>query len=111
VQTMHVVDAFEFMPSFGLIITVDGMKVYITTDTQYAPKQLKDFYAMSDVIFHDCETLSFLTGVHANYQELVHLPADVKSKMWLYHYNMGELPDATADGFKGFVNRGVVFDF
>jgi hypothetical protein len=31
--------------------------------------------------------------------------------MWLYHYNPGHLPDARADGFRGFVKKGQVFDF
>jgi hypothetical protein len=34
-----------------------------------------------------------------------------KQKMWLYHYQAGERPDAVADGFKGFAVKGQVFNF
>lgn len=111
VQTVHIVNAFAFMESFGLMFSINGIKVFITTDTQFAPNQLIDFYKMSDIIFHDCETMSNMSGVHANYKELMRLPKEIKAKMWLYHYNPGTLPDAKADGFKGFVEPGQVFDF
>lgn len=111
VQTVHIVNAFSFMESYGLMFSVNGIKVFITTDTQFAPNQLIDFYKMSDIIFHDCETVANMSGVHANYKELVLLPAEIKAKMWLYHYNPGPLPDARADGFRGFVEPGQVFDF
>jgi hypothetical protein len=39
------------------------------------------------------------------------LSAEIKRKMWLYHYQPGPLPDAEKDGFRGFVKRGQTFDF
>ena len=59
-----------------------------------------------DLIFHDCETSVTRTSVHAHYQELISLPADVKKKMWLYHYQPGMDEDVTADGFLGLVKKG-----
>ena len=111
IQTVHVVNGFSLMQSYGLIFAVNGMSVFITTDTQFSPHQLLDFYEMSDIIFHDCETAAARSGVHAHYNELKTLPAHIRAKMWLYHYNPVELPDAKADGFRGFVMRGQAFDF
>lgn len=111
VQTVHVVTNFNFMPSYGLIFTVNNIKIFITTDTQFAPNQLNDFYKSVDLIFQDCETIPNPSGVHANFKELIHLEPSIKEKMWLYHYNPGPLPNAEAEGFKGFVKKGQVFEF
>lgn len=111
IQTVHVVNGFSLMYSFGLYMVVNGLKVFITTDTQFAPRQMTDFYLMSDLIFHDCETAPFSSGVHAHYTELLTLPEHLRKKMWLYHYNPGPLPDAEKDGFRGFIVPGQCFDF
>ena len=118
IQTIHVVADTSFVKSYGLMATVPqtgdnkDLKVLITSDTQFAPSQLNDFIKMADVVFHDCETRKFASGVHAHYSDLVRLPDEAKSKMWLYHYNSVDgLPDAVADGFKGFVNKGQSFEF
>ena len=83
--------------------------VFITTDTQFCPNQIMDFYKMADVIFHDCEATKFKSGVHAHYDELCTLPKEVKAKMWLYHYQTNDRP-ADKDGFLGFVAKGQEFD-
>jgi len=111
VQTMHVVSGFTIVPCFGLLFTVNDKSIFITTDTQFAPHQLLDFYAMADIIFHDCETTKFKSRVHAHYEELISLDPSLKKKIWLYHYNPGPLPDAVNDGFQGFVKKGQVFQF
>ena len=111
VQTVHIMDGFTIVPSFGLMFNADDKEVFITTDTQFCPEQIKDFYKMADVIFHDCETTPFESGVHAHFNKLATLPDDVKAKMWLYHYQDGDLPDAKAHGFRGFVQKHQVFDF
>jgi ribonuclease BN (tRNA processing enzyme) len=111
VQTLHIISGFSIMPSFGVMFMADNLKVFITTDTQFSPHQIKDYYDMADLIFHDCETTPQRSNVHAHYQELTTLPANIKNKMWLYHYNPTPLPDAKKDGFKGFVKRGQTFDF
>jgi len=111
VQTVHIMSGFHIMPSFGLLFTINGVKTFLTTDTQYAPEQIQDFYEMADVIFHDCETMKVESHVHAHYTKLRTLPEHYKRKIWLYHYQDGELPDAQADGFLGFVQMGQVFDY
>lgn len=110
VQTIHVVADCSIVKSFGLLFEVNNKTVFITSDTQYAPSQLKDFIKKSDIVFHDCETSDFESGVHAHYNDLKLLSEELKNKMWLYHYQDGELPDAQTDGFQGFVKKGQVFE-
>lgn len=110
VETIHIDKGPIIMPSFGLLFTVNDHKTFLTTDTQFTPDHLAAVFAEADLIFHDCEILKMHTGVHANYQDLKTLDSKIKAKMWLYHYNPGHLPDAKADGFRGFVLKGQVFD-
>lgn len=111
VQTVHYYSEYELMPSFGLIFNYNKTRIFFTSDTQYAPAQLNSFYEEADIIFHDCETSERKSGVHAHYSELVQLPTHIKKKIWLYHYNPGDLPDAKRDGFLGFVVKGQKFEF
>jgi ribonuclease BN (tRNA processing enzyme) len=111
VQTVHFVDDTEIVPSFGLFWTApNGKKIFLTTDTQFSPSSIQTFYNAADIIFHDCETAPFRTGVHAHYNDMKTLPPELKAKMWLYHYFDTPLPDAKADGFGGFVQQGETFD-
>ena len=106
---------YEIVPSYGLLMRANSNptagEVFRTTDTQFAPSQLMEFYKRATAIFQDCETSSYKSGVHAHYTELQTLPAEIRSRMWLYHYQDGPLPDATADGFAGFVKPGQSFEF
>ncbi len=56
IQTVHIVHGRVLMPSYGLIFTVNGIRVFITGDTQFMPAQLNPFYEQADIIFQDCET-------------------------------------------------------
>lgn len=112
IQTVHVMDGYEIVPSYGLLwVGANGQRIFLTTDTQFAPRQIETFYAQSDIIFHDCETSKFPSGIHAHYNDLKTLPPETKAKMWLYHYNDGDKPNATADGFAGYVEQKQEFDF
>lgn len=110
IQVIHYMDGYEFVPSFGLMIqTQAGKKIFITTDSQFAPNQIMDFYKDADVIFQDCETTPYKSGVHAHYSELKTLPEEIRAKMWLYHYQDGALPNSEEAGFLGFVDKGQEF--
>lgn len=110
VQTIHIVADTTFVKSFGLMITTPMQnKVFITSDTQFAPVQICDFISMSDIVFHDCEISEYMSGVHAHYNHLKTLPPEIKKKMWLYH-NDGKRPDAKVDGFLGFIDKGQTFE-
>ena len=110
-QTIHVMSGMTFQNSYGLILQEKkGPKVFITTDTQYAPKQLEHFYKEADVVFQDCST-AFPDPVHAYYGDLVTLPEEYKAKMWLYHYQPNPKQKPKKDGFHGFVTKGQEFKF
>lgn len=111
VQTIHVMDGYHFSPCFGLLFSIQGVRVFFSSDIQFAPHLYSLFYDQADIIFHDVETAANESGVHPHYEKLKTLPEAQKSKMWLYHYQPGELPDARADGFRGFVEKGRTFDF
>ncbi len=83
----------------------------ISADSQFVPDLMLPLYQEAEIIFHDCETSEKKSGVHAHYTELKTLPSEIKRKMWLYHYQPLPLPDAKADGFRGFVKKGQCFDF
>jgi ribonuclease BN (tRNA processing enzyme) len=116
VQTIHIMNGFLFVPSFGLMVSeVDSnTRVYFTGDTQYAPAQIMDFYKMADVIIHDCEYLyingnPIMSRVHAHYEELKQLPGEIKAKMYLAHYQDAMMDVAVAtDGFAGKLNKGEI---
>ena len=100
VQSVHIMDGYAIVPSFGLMITLPetGKKLYYTGDTQFNPNQIMDFYREADYIVQDCETTPYKSGVHANFTELEGLPADIKAKMILTHYKeniLSELPNVS----------------
>jgi ribonuclease BN (tRNA processing enzyme) len=112
VQMPHVVAGPNNHYSYGLLLREDvGPCVFISTDTQFSPDLITNLAQKADVIFHDCETTPFNTPVHVHYEELVTLPATLKQKMWLYHYQPHPKYDPKADGFQGFVVKGQEFDF
>ena len=111
IPTIHYRSNGHLMPSSGLSMNLDGIKVLITGDVQYVPDQMMSLYKEADLIFHDCETAQNKSNVHAHYTDLIRLPDEIKRNMWLYHYNPGPLPNALKDGFRGFVKKGQVFNF
>lgn len=110
IKTFHIHSNGCLMPSFGLDIGYKKKHFFITADTQFTPDHLRTYYQDAAIIFHDCETLSVPSGVHAHFDQLITLDPEVKSKIWLYHYNDGELPDAQAHGFRGFVRCSQIID-
>ncbi|MFI4918538.1 MAG: MBL fold metallo-hydrolase [Legionellales bacterium] len=111
IKTHHAVNCGCLLPSYGLLITGDSKKIFITTDTRFHLEYLASAYQEADLIFNDCEIMDNPTGQHATYNELTQLDRQTKAKMWLYDYDCDLLPDAEKDGFKGFVVRGQTFEF
>ncbi len=68
------------------------------------------FYEQADVIFHDCETAPYKSGVHAHYSDLKNLEQKHYNKMWLYHYQSNPSQTPEEDGFLGFAKKGQVFE-
>ena len=110
VAAPHVRDPERVTYSYGVMIEVGDERVYITTDTRFEPDVLTPHYEAATLIFHDCETSSFKTPVHAHFDGLCGLPDALKAKIWLYHYQPGALPDAVEAGFRGFVSPGQSFE-
>jgi ribonuclease BN (tRNA processing enzyme) len=111
IQAIHVYNNYHLVPCYGLLFSYGSTRIFYSADTQYNPYLIQQLNKEVDLIFHDCETQKVKSGVHAHYSELKQLPTEIKNKMWLYHYNSNVLPNAKADGFLGFVNRGQIFDF
>jgi ribonuclease BN (tRNA processing enzyme) len=97
--------------SFGLFIK-NNLKCYFTTDVENENySKNKKYYDDADIIFHDCETTPYESGVHAHYNFLKLLPSDIKKKMWLYHYSDDYTNfNPIKDGFHGFVHKGQEFE-
>jgi len=133
VQSVHIMDEYSIVPTFGLMITDPyyKKKIYYTGDTQFNPNQIMDFYKEADLIIQDCETTPFKSGVHANFLDLITLDDDIKGKMMLVHYQDNVIEDikleygineswyfsAGKTGFRtwddkgyGFIPRGFVFN-
>ncbi|MBB4285344.1 MBL fold metallo-hydrolase [Roseospira goensis] len=110
VPLLHIHSGEAVMRSYGLMMEAPIGRVLFTSDCLHQPETLMPAYRAAHLIFHDCDTGPHCGGVHAHYRDLRTLPADVKAKMWLYHYPDGPLPDARADGFRGFVRPGQVFE-
>lgn len=124
VQTVHIMNGYGIVPTFGVIITdkETGKNIYFTTDTQFSPDQIGCFYNQSDLIIQDCEISAWESKVHAHYNKLNTLSSDVKKKMWLTHYGdnffdgdygewRGDIANqkkAKKDGFLGFLQKGQV---
>lgn len=93
VQSVHIMDGFSIVSSYGLMITIDiiNKKLFFTTDTQFNPNQIKDFYNMADFIIQDCECTYYngkpvMSNVHAHFEELKTLPNETTKKMAFTHY-------------------------
>jgi ribonuclease BN (tRNA processing enzyme) len=105
----HVVNNGENLPCYGLQFSVNEKTIYFTADSRFLYSEKKALFEQSTIIFHDCETAKFKSGVHTHYTELLTMPEAIRNKVWLYHYNPGDKPDPEKDGFKGFVKKGQQF--
>jgi ribonuclease BN (tRNA processing enzyme) len=133
IQQVHIMTGSTIACTFGLMMSKTGHKtIYFTTDSQHvSPRQMEVFYQEADIIFQDCECTPWMSGVHANYAQLagypeansVRLPAEIKKKMWLSHYQDFVLDNKDAlgndcnwfdkaqnDGFAGFLVAGQKFE-
>ncbi len=97
--------------SNGLLI---DKRVLFSGDTRFDPSLFADVMnghpGITD-IFHDCQLFSPGT-VHASYEELKTLPAELRRKIHLMHYgDTYEQVDALADGFLGFTQPWHIYRF
>jgi ribonuclease BN (tRNA processing enzyme) len=108
-RTKHIPDNApdwsQSAPSHGVII---DDRVLFTSDTRYDPQMVQDLDAVYkfETIFHDGQL--FTGGVHASMDELDALPAEIKAKMYLMHYQDSvdaQKTKALALGFAGFAEQ------
>ncbi len=96
-------------------------RVWISGDTMFDYKYPLR-YQNAEVMFHDCQL--YPGGIHASYEELMTLPDEIRSKMFLYHYgDEWDQPeiwvkksdkftgDPVKDGFLGWARPQVGYDF
>lgn len=118
VQSIHISAKYAVVNSYGLMFNDNGKRIYIPTDSQFAPKSsMMAYYKESDIIFHDCETAPYESGVHAHYNDLVSLSNEIKQKMYLVHFQDNVIDEwdmwsekAEKDGFMGFCKPGVIYE-
>lgn len=107
VFAMHVFSSSEEMPSYGISLQhSEGYNVLIPTDIQFMiPPQLEMHYRKANIIYMDCETSPFPSGVHPHISDLIkNLNPEIQKKCLLYHYDsFPELPD---DMFHGVLKAG-----
>lgn len=97
-------------------------KIWISGDTLFDYKYPERYHKESEVMFHDCQLTQ--GGIHASYSELMTLPEEIRSKMFLYHYgddwdrkekwvkgSDNFSGDAIKDGFLGWTKPQVAYDF
>lgn len=108
-RTKHIPDSAPSWrtcaPSHGVIL---DDRVLFTSDTRYDPQMVKDLdntYKF-EAIFHDGQL--FTGGVHASVDELAALPSEIKSRMYLMHYQDSvetHREKARELGFAGFAEQ------
>lgn len=102
---VHIVAGDDIMPSYGLILESEDKTILMPTDTQImTTPQLKTHYRRADVVYQDCETSPFPSGVHPHINDLKKLAPEYKKKMLLYHYD--EEPIIEPGEFLGILKTG-----
>ncbi len=87
-------------------------RILFTGDTQFSQEMLERILGDFDIewIFHDAG--NFKNEVHACYDELKTLPADMKKKIYLCHCDEFLLKkNPKEEGFAGFAKRGFYYNF
>lgn len=112
-RTKHIPDSSKSWEdafiSYGIII---DDRILFTADSKYDPELIYKFIESKNIeyIFHDCQL--FKGGVHASYEELLNFPVEIRSKMFLNHYQDNfEKFDPVKDGFAGFTQEGCYYIF
>jgi len=104
---MHVISSSEEMPSYGVNLEhSSGYNVLMPTDiSSIMPRQLKPLYQRANIIYMDCETTPFPSGVHPHISDLINnLDKDLQKKCLLYHYD--QIPEFPEGMFYGILKAG-----
>jgi ribonuclease BN (tRNA processing enzyme) len=97
-------------PSFGVQITdtKTGETAFYSGDTKFDYPTYSSMLHAARVAFHEVQLIDQPHPVHTLLSQLRTIPADVKSKLWLYHYgddwDSGAYDDAAIE-FAGFAEQ------
>ncbi|MBF0277830.1 MAG: MBL fold metallo-hydrolase [SAR324 cluster bacterium] len=116
---LHPTNHIQGMESYGVEVK-EGQgdqkkQFFFSGGSKFDPELLKRNARHSSHIFHDCQIADHgdqhNLQWHATYSQLRELPSDLKKKIWLYHYEDSDLPNAQEDGFAGFAQHLQSFEF
>lgn len=91
--------------TYGLFV---DDRVFISGDTKFDEDLINLYSDRSEVLFHDASLTR--NAVHASVNELKTLPASIKNRMYLMHYQ-DDATDADAAEFAGLTKRGIRYIF
>lgn len=112
-RTVHIPPATDDWNNmfYSIGVLIDD-RILFPADTSF-DKPLLDWMLKDypiEWIFHDCQFFS--SGVHTSYNELKTLESSTKKKIYLCHYGDNfESYDPKKDGFAGFAQRGIYYNF
>lgn len=72
---------------FRLDERATGHSALLTCDSRFHRRNLEEFGAGVDVVFHDCQLVSSPGHIHATLEELLTLPQPWQEKLVLVHYS------------------------
>jgi ribonuclease BN (tRNA processing enzyme) len=108
---LHATDHVKGMECYGLEMETEtsgaSKRLFFSGDSKFNRECIIQRVQSCEQAFQDCQLYDSghanTLGVHASYSQLQQLPADIRQKLWLYHYGDQSLPPAEDDGFLGFV--------
>ena len=115
VRTKHIPDSSSnWLSSFWSCGVIIDDRIMFTSDTQFDEDLIEQYGKLFnfEAIFHDCQFFS--GGVHASLEELNHLQARFKNKMYISHYgdNWEDYTDMVDEsGFAGLAKQHVYYNF
>ncbi len=89
-RTDHVrVERAHDWPSYGLVLRDEqtGRTAVYSGDTRHDEAAFTDKLAAADIAFHEVLLGDDANPFHTRLDELMRWPADVRQRMWLYHYS------------------------
>jgi ribonuclease BN (tRNA processing enzyme) len=115
IRTMHFPEqAKSWQTSFYSSALLIDERVFFSGDTKYDPELIQDIEKRfsPEIIFHDAQF--FTGGVHASVEELTALPAAIKKKMLLMHYQeswKSKIRHIKEAGFLDFAKQWYCYQF
>jgi ribonuclease BN (tRNA processing enzyme) len=91
-------------PVYGLRGECNGKRVLFTADTADVSE-----FGTNDIIFHDCETSPFKSGVHAHYDDILSKYKNMPHKPHMYMTHFTNVPENPHPDFRWFKKGDSVY--